>query len=262
MDPWPFYFALHWPTGNTAGCPNDYKDAPANMGTGIYSYLGAPFSACSAVATHANAFNTSFDDIYTFVEGGSYNYRIWPFFLGYCQQGESGCSFGTKLVAFPFTDTSVTLPLSNKISRLDRAVMPAAPGTPPAAPTDFWGYRRDIVMRETTLNVRLGWKGSEGAASYRITRVRNTGDPETVIAEMPTLEFSPCLVYGCDPEQAASFYGWASNDYCRLRENCQFDDHDVAVGVMYSYRVWAISPDQQVSAPSSVVNVTVTSAAP
>jgi hypothetical protein len=66
------------------------------------------------------------------------------------------------------------------------------------------------------------------------------------------------VAFGCDPYAPVDgFYGWLKSGYCAVADHCQFDDHDVTPGVLYSYRVWALSDAKFLSAPSQVLNVNI-----
>jgi hypothetical protein len=86
---------------------------------------------------------------------------------------------------------------------------------------------------------------------YRITRVRNTGDPETIIDEEPVAAFYDPYRAPCHGNEDV-WVQWYPDALC------EYFDYDVTVGTLYSYRVWALSAPGVLSPSSPVASVTFT----
>jgi hypothetical protein len=115
-----------------------------------------------------------------------------------------------------------------------------------ASPTGLSAYARNTLEG----SIRLKWTPVDGARVYRVTRVRNTGDPETTITEAPVSEFVTWQgwldYYGgsCDPLDVAVIPEQAY---------CEYMDSDMTPGTTYSYRVYALFSNSVISPPSATV---------
>jgi len=238
------YLALHWPTGDATGCPASYSDAKRFTRSADSTFRSTQFPGCTMAVVPPSSI--SFDDHYGF-EGGPYSYRLWPIYRALCEFNSNTCPLGTVDRPKLWSDASVALPLSNRIDRLDRNALPSVL----PAPSEAWGRQ----YPSSNLRIRLGWYPVAGAAFYRVTRVKNTGDPETTIAQKPPIEFAQCIAYGCDV-YADDFPIWSIEPGSCSADFCRFEDHDVVIGLTYSYRIWPMSGPDVLGKPSQVVTVT------
>ncbi len=243
-----WYALLRWPTGDPTGCPTNYDELSGFTLVQPPLAKSSRFPACGLFAISAWPHAVSADQVTTWddkygLEGGPYTYRLWPVLEVSCERNITTCSWGSMDRAFPWSQASVTLPLSNVATR---------PTGGPIPPPPVLQAPAHLYLLRSTSRVRLHWSAVEGAAFYRITRVRNTGDPETIIDEEPVAAFY-------DPYGSSACHG-NEDDWVLWSPDliCQYFDYDVTVGTLYSYRVWALSAPGVLSPPSPVASVTFT----
>ena len=237
------FYLTRWRTQDSNSCPSDlaglntftvvnYKWSGSQL---QYTLSSPTFPLCLMLPSE-DPDVTTIDD-HSGLEGGErYSYRLWPIFVASCQNGTPNCDWGSMYRAYPYSDVSVVLPLARPLGlSATAALVPPVPAAPTELRAAGWS---DMI--------RLRWAPVAGAVSYRITRVANTGDPETVLYEGPASDFAFSDPYGGGGLLSS---GWA----CDLDSYCEFRDLSVIKGGLYSYRVWALSAPNVISPPSRPV---------
>lgn len=148
---------------------------------------------------------------------------------------------------------------SGVAAQLANAQLTRAPRT---APTVIVGPASLAAVSTVTSQVTLIWPAVAGAERYKVTRIRNTGDPEIAVAQYPAtvlvFEGANCVAGSGTPN---CVFIHANPDYYKQPVSVPPNDGNYNVTVfsrvLYTYRVWAIFPGPVLSPPSPPATVRV-----
>ena len=146
--------------------------------------------------------------------------------------------------------TTLTPPTDPPPQPVERTTFNRAPAVI-AAPTGLSAYARN----NTGGAIGLTWMPVAGALTYRLTRVRNTGDPETTIVEAPVSEFATFNGLGADLSMVRGYCDAGDVAKYGDQAHCAYLDSDMTAGTTYSYRVYALFADGVISPPSAPVTI-------
>lgn len=249
--------AAGWPSGfNTSVdifCPGGSATVVAGVaaiyGTDIYSDT----SPICGAALHAGLITMAGGLVHVAGRGSQAS------FTSTTRNGVTSREYGAWHASFSVS------PVAQSLTRSVSVGATTTPTTPPEAPPQrlqepsasktatvmsaptLWGNARN----NTNGAIDLSWMPAYGVRAYRLTRVRNTGDPETTVFEGPQSELVTWSGEWTD------YWGGT----CDVRDlpipqaYCLYHDTDMTTGTTYSYRLYLLYTNGVISPPSTPVTV-------
>lgn len=119
-----------------------------------------------------------------------------------------------------------------------------------------------VVAKNGIGKVTVYWTPVLGAVGYRVTRVNNSVEqpPETTIADdaADVFKIQQDIYSGAGLAPTGTGAGCDPSWLPDVSARCRYLDEAVVKGSSYSYRVWALYPNNVLASPSPVATVTYT----